>query len=158
MEHNEAKLRAHLQTEELMMTSMMESGQETSESKRQAVMSALQRWRLFFKMKCRKKRQPAIPGKNHKRSGRAEYEENSQRKLDALLTTPPPPPGMDRSFATLHADRKSFDPQKATHGGTFHRLPLLYRTRVQSTMWKYLDKTGSREIRIWPLAACVNFF
>ena len=40
MEHNESKLRVQLQIGELMRTSMIENFQETSESKRQAVISA----------------------------------------------------------------------------------------------------------------------
>ena len=40
MEHDEAKFRVELQTEHLMMTSVMESIQETSESERQAVINS----------------------------------------------------------------------------------------------------------------------
>ena len=40
MEYQEAQLRVQLQTEELMITSLQESFQETSESERQAVISA----------------------------------------------------------------------------------------------------------------------
>ena len=51
---------------------------------------ALKRWRLFFKTKCYKQRRPAIPRKNavknYRIGGRAQYKENSRRKLDASLT------------------------------------------------------------------------
>ena len=57
MEHNEAKLRVQLQSEKIMVASMMERFQETSESGRQAVISA-QEMAALLQMKYRKQRQP----------------------------------------------------------------------------------------------------
>ena len=54
-------------------------------------------------------------------------------------SVPLPPPGMDvrnkfrRKKELIHHNR-DHDRQKATHGSKFHRLLLLYRTRVQSPM------------------------
>ena len=62
LEHSEAKLRVRVQTEELMMTSMMEGLRVTSESGRQAVLSA-QELAAVLRMKCRKKLKPVISGK-----------------------------------------------------------------------------------------------
>ena len=58
LEHNEAKLRVQVQTEELMMTSMMEGLRVTSESERQTVLSAQELAAVL-----RMQQKPVIPGK-----------------------------------------------------------------------------------------------
>ena len=80
MEHKVAKQRVQLESEELMMTSMMERVQETQKA-RGKLKSALTSWRLFFKMKCRRRRQRLIPGKYEVKGFAKEVADQSTKKI-----------------------------------------------------------------------------
>ena len=109
LEHKEAQLRGELQTEELLMTSMMESFQETSKGERQAVISA-QELAAGLQMKCHREQQPFFVEDEVKRLVKEVAEQSAKRtpgrNFFALLiccsTTT-----RNGLFATLHADRKS---------------------------------------------------
>ena len=109
-EYQQAQLRVQWQIEELMVTSLNESFQETWVQGK--LLSGNNSKRLLFKAKCGRQWQPVIPGKpggnqTCQGSGGTKHEEESWGEHLALLicscTTM-----RNGLFATVYADRKSW--------------------------------------------------
>ena len=170
LEQQEAQLRVQLQAEEAHDGANKGMFTNKLQKVRGKLLSANKSWRLLFEAKCRRNSTACASWKKKRGNetyhgcGGAKHEGDSRRKLFALLicsssTT------RNVSYATFLRQQKQLilhcrhrDLLKVTHGNTFHRLLMLYRTRGQLPI-KVLQpsKEGEKfKFEPWPQASKFN--